>query len=51
MALFWICQPSWTNHVFHILGESGLAEKSNHLRPIYLSEFFFEPVRANILLK
>ena len=37
-VLIWICQPSLTNRVFHILGEvDRLVGKSNHLRPFYLN--------------
>ena len=33
MILNWICKPSHANSVFHIQGESGLVEVSDHLRP------------------
>ena len=36
MILIWICLPSCTNCVFHILGDVGLVGKSDHLRLNYL---------------
>jgi hypothetical protein len=34
MTSIWICFSSFTDHVFHILGES---DKIDHLTPMYLT--------------